>query len=76
METLPAVVISGLLTAVLGVLGWIASSLSALRSDVSRLVKKEDCNRAMDAHCSRLEIIEKQLRHVQDDVATLKGKIL
>ncbi len=65
-----------LLTAALAgmsaILGWIATELRAIRSELAHFVVKEDCNLAMTGHCDEIRNLWKETRLQGERIARLE----
>lgn len=63
---------TGVLSIMTMLLGWMATSVSGLRKDLKAFVLKEDCNRAMDGHCTEIRSLQACIAKNSESIARLE----
>lgn len=74
-ESWQIALMTGVLTVMTAILGWIAMTLTGLRKDLNKKVDKYDCEHGMDRHCQRLDALDKDVKANSYDIAELKARL-
>ena len=74
-ETVATSILSGILTLMTCVLGYIANTLAGIRKDLNNKVDKDTCGHDMDRHCWRLDKLEENVRENSNAISALSAKI-
>ena len=74
-ESWQIALVSGLLSLMVAVLGVIASTLAGIRRDLGEMVRKHDCDRSMDAHCHRLDVLDAAVNRNAEEIAIIRGRL-
>ena len=64
--------LTGALTVMTAVLGWVATEIRLLHKTLSQYVHRDDCANNMSAHCDRLEKLEDKVSENSEKLAAIE----
>jgi hypothetical protein len=64
--------LTGALTGMIAVLGWVAYEIRTLHKSLTFFVQKTDCYNLMGSHCKRIDILEKKVDKNCQELAAIR----
>ena len=64
--------LTGALTVMTAVLGWVATEIRLLHKSLMQYVHRDDCASDMSAHCDRLEKLENKVGENSEKLAAIE----